>query len=149
MPTNLKLLHGERRDSRLNRAAPKPRSNRPVMPADMSDDAKRVWRRKMWDMGQTGVLTIADEDTFRAYCETVDRYRQGAVALAASGPLVVDLHHGGMLVKNPLHQVVRDDALLMRALARELGFTPAAREGLKMSEAESDDPTEKWLKDRG
>ena len=33
-------------------------------------------------------------------------------------------------MKNPLHQIVRDDAELMRSLARELGLTPSARTGL-------------------
>ena len=98
MPTGLKLLHGEKRESRLNRAAPKPRPNRPVMPVDMSDDAKRVWRRIMRDFGQTGILTAVDRGSFRAYCEAEARYVQAAIVLEQSGPLVVDKHHGGQLV---------------------------------------------------
>jgi phage terminase small subunit len=34
------------------------------------------------------------------------------------------------LVKNPLHQIVRDNATLMLQLAGKLGLTPAARSGL-------------------
>ena len=47
---------------------------------------------------------------------------------------------GGELVKNPLHQIVRDNALLVRALARELGLTPAARVGLRGGEETAGDP---------
>ena len=37
----------------------------------------------------------------------------------------------GELIKNPLHQIVRDNAALVLSLARELGLTPSARSGLR------------------
>ena len=40
------------------------------------------------------------------------------------------MRHAGSLVKNPLHQVVRDDADQIRQFARELGLSPSARAGL-------------------
>jgi len=144
MPTALKVLHGERRASRLNCAAPKPRSNRPTMPADMSAEAKAVWRRIWRDFGHTGVLTAVDADAFRAYCEAVSRYRQAATALEQSGPLVRGARRGE-LVKNPLHQVTRDNAILMRVFARELGFLPSAREGLHVQGSDAPDPLAEWL----
>jgi len=142
MPTALKLLHGEKRESRLNRAAPKPRANRPAMPRDMSLDAKKVWARIMRDFGHTGILTAVDTDSFRAYCEAVARYKQAATLLESSGPLVRG--RDGNLVRNPLHQIVRDNAILLRAFARELGFAPAAREGLTTQAAVEQDPFEQW-----
>jgi len=49
-------------------------------------------------------------------------------------------------VKNPLHQIVRDDADLIRAFARELGFTPSARSALTaINEPEEDDAMTRWL----
>jgi phage terminase small subunit len=36
----------------------------------------------------------------------------------------------GELVKNPLHQIVRDNATLVRQLAGDLGLSPAARTSL-------------------
>jgi len=142
MPTALKVLHGETRSSRLNKAAPKPRANRPAMPRDMSLDAKKVWARIMRDFGHTGILTAVDTDSFRAYCEAVARYKHAATLLESSGPLVRG--RDGNLVRNPLHQIVRDNAILMRAFARELGFAPAAREGLTMPDATSTDPFDAW-----
>lgn len=148
MPTPLKVLHGERREARLNRGRPEPRARRPVMPPDMSDGAKRVWRRIMRDFGHTGVLTAVDADSFRAYCEAVTRYVQANTLLEQSGPLVRG-GHGTDLVKNPLHQIVRDNAALIRAFARELGFAPAAREGLHAGRAAGVDPLEAWLEGAG
>jgi phage terminase small subunit len=42
------------------------------------------------------------------------------------------VRHAGGLVKNPLHQVVRDDGEQIRLFARELGLSPSARAGLRV-----------------
>jgi P27 family predicted phage terminase small subunit len=112
------------------------------MPSDMDLEAKKVWARVMRDFGHTGILTAVDADAFRVYCEAASRYQKAAVALAQSGPLVRG--RDGNLVRNPLHQIVRDNAIVMRAFARELGFVPAAREGLTVREVVADDPLEAW-----
>ena len=143
-PTALRLLRGETRPSRLNRAEPTPRSRRPTMPPDLSVAATRVWRRVLREYGASGVITAADADVLRAYCEAVARYVDAARTLEASGPLIRGAR-GGELVKNPLHQIVRDNALLLRAFARELGLTPSARTGLSGRAAEPDDPFEALL----
>ena len=147
MPTELKLLRGERRPCRLNRNAPKAK-NVPVMPGGMSDAAQAIWNRVMADYGATGVLTSVDTDALRVYCEAVVRYEHAAAMLEASGPLTRGARRGD-LVKNPLHQIVRDDADLIRAFARELGFTPSARSALTaVQEPEEDDATAAWLAGR-
>src|SRR4051794_31569557 len=121
-PVKLKLLRGETRPSRLNRAEPRPASNRPKMPADLTTAAAHVWRKVMRDMSATGVITAADAEILRAYCEAAARYHFAGRMLEQSGPLVRG--QKGELVKNPLHQIVRDNVVLLRALARELGLTP-------------------------
>ena len=148
-PTKLKLLRGETRPSRLNRAEPKPRAGRPRMPLEMSPLAKTAWRHVIREMGATGVITAVDADVLRLYCESLARYRYAAGMLERSGPLITAGGTGarrGELVKNPLHQIVRDNALLVRALARELGLTPAARVGLSGRRAEEADPFEAFLR---
>jgi P27 family predicted phage terminase small subunit len=144
MPTELKVLHGERRPSRLNRNAPKAK-NVPTMPAGMSDAAQAIWNRIIRDYAYTGVLTSVDTDALRVYCEAVVRYEHAAAMLEQSGPLVRGARRGD-LIKNPLHQIVRDDADLIRAFARELGFTPSARSALiTLQEPEEDDAMARWM----
>ena len=144
MPTELKVLHGERRPSRLNRNAPKA-TNVPVMPAGMSAPAQAIWKCIIRDYSHTGVLTSVDTAALRVFCEAVVRYAHAAAMLEQSGPLVRGARHGD-LVKNPLHQVVRDDADLIRAFARELGFTPSARSSLTaMQESDEDDALDRWM----
>ena len=131
MPTKLRLLRGETRPSQINRHEPEPLPGGPVMPDDVSPEAQAVWERVLREVGPTGVIRGADSDVFALYCEAVVRYRQAEALLRQTGPLVVDRHHGGSPVKSPLHQIVRDNAVLVRALAGELGLTPAARVGLR------------------
>lgn len=144
MPTKLKVLHGEKRPSRLNRHEPKPRANLPVMPPDLDKRSAQVWRRVIRDFGPTGVLTSVDGAVLRAYCEAVARYEHAATRLAEMGPLVRGARRGD-LVKNPLHQIVRDNADLLRQMARELGLTPSARTGLHVGDSGIEsDPFERW-----
>jgi len=144
MPTELKVLHGERRPSRLNRNAPKAR-NVPLMPAGMSAPAQAIWKGIIRDYSHTGVLTSVDTHALRVFCEAVVRYEHAAAMLEKSGPLVRGARRGD-LIKNPLHQIVRDEADLIRAFARELGFTPSARSALTaMQEPEEGDALDRWM----
>ncbi|MGD0020119.1 MAG: phage terminase small subunit P27 family [Candidatus Limnocylindrales bacterium] len=128
-PTKVKMLRGETRPSRLNLREPMPSPDVPKMPADMDDAAKVVWRRVLREMHHTGVIRAADADVLRCYCEAVSRYAQAARLYAQSGPIV---SRDGNLVKNPLHQVARDNADEIRQFARELGLSPSARVGLRI-----------------
>jgi P27 family predicted phage terminase small subunit len=112
-----------------------PAADLPKMPGDMDPDAKAVWRRVLRDMRDTGVIRAADADVLRCYCESVARYEHAARLLVQSGPLVRGQR--GELVKNPLHQVVRDNADELRQFARELGLSPSARVGLRIDQARS------------
>ncbi len=109
----------------------------------MADGAKAIWRRVLREYGGSGVITGADADALRVYCDAVARYEVAARTLDASGPLVRGQR--GELVKNPLHQIVRDNADLIRLYARELGLTPAARTGLRGTEESEGDPFAAYL----
>jgi P27 family predicted phage terminase small subunit len=146
-PVKLKVLRGETRPSRLNRAEPRPRADRPNRPADLGAAAAVVWRKVMAQMGATGVITGADAEVFRAFCDAAARYQFAARMLEQSGPLVRG--QKGELVKNPLHQIVRDNAVLLRSFARELGLTPAARAGMTGPAREERDPFAEFLDGAG
>ena len=116
------------------------------MPSDLSTRAATIWRRTRRSIERTSVITHADADILRAYCEAVARYEYASVELERSGPVVEGA--GGNIVKNPLHQVVRDNATLMQRLARELGLTPSAREVIKTDRAPAD-PLDAWMAGTG
>lgn len=131
-PTALRVLSGETKPSRVNRREPKPEIVALVAPDDLTDEAKSVWKETLLSMDNTGVITLADSEALRMYSEAVVRYREAQRMLARSSPLIRG--RTGDLVKNPLHQVVRDNAMMVKGLARELGLTPAARVGLTTSD---------------
>lgn len=133
-PAAIKRAKGVTAPSRMNYAEPIPRQGQPEMPADMTAEAKAVWQHVVREM-PVGVIVAVDAMALRCYCEAVERYRQSVRAY----------HHGGAMpvvkatgrddrgvVRNPLMQVIRDNADQVRAWARELGLTPSARANLRM-----------------
>ena len=128
-PTGVKLAQGETRPSRVDFLEPAPRRAAPVMPADMDVVAQAVWRRVLAEMATAEVIFAADADVLRCYCEAVSQYQSSVRTLASSSPLV---RYRDGLVKNPLHQIVRDSRDAVRLFARELGLSPSARAGLNI-----------------
>lgn len=141
-PVKLRMLRGNP-GRRPIPEAPEPKPGLPVQPKGMSVASKAIWSRLIRDYGATGVLTGVDADSLRIYCEAVVRYERAAALLEKQGPLVAGARNGET-VKNPLHQVVRDNADLVRAFARELGFTPAARSALTDVKPPAEDDLAKW-----
>lgn len=145
-PTRLKLLRGNPGKRPINRHEPRPAANLPVQPEGMSAPARAVWARIVADFGETGVLTGVDAFVLRIFCDAVARYEYAAARLEQSGPLVRGAERrGGELVKNPLHQIVRDNADLVRAYAREMGLTPASRSALTTLGPDDDDALDRWM----
>jgi P27 family predicted phage terminase small subunit len=84
----------------------------------MRQEARVIWERVVDALGSTGVLTSADRDVLRLYAEAFARYLQAEEMLNKTGPLMKG--RDGSYVKNPLHQVVRDNADAVKKYAREL-----------------------------
>ena len=128
-PTRLKILSGETRPSVINYAEPIPAGGPLSPPIDLRPESREVWERVIAALGSTGVLTSADKDVLRLYCDALARYLEAESMLSKTGPLIKG--RAGEFVKNPLHQIVRDNADAVKKYARELGLTPAARVGLR------------------
>ena len=79
-----------------------------------------------------GVIEAADTDILRCYCEAVAAYERDVPLLMRGGPVITG-SRGRELVRNPMHQIVRDDRDAIRLLARELGLSPAARASLRVA----------------
>lgn len=136
-PTALKVLNGsaEHHPERRNPTEPVP-TGRPEMPPDLSPAEQAVWHRVLAVL-PAGVITAADEGIFQAYCQEralVDELRK---LVATSGLIVRSSHARGDVTKNPLLGPLRDRVSLMRALAGDLGLTPAARSGVAAPPARS------------
>jgi P27 family predicted phage terminase small subunit len=136
-PTNLKLLRGESRPSRVNRNEPKaPLAEAVVAPEWLSAGALEVWDRLVPSLTAQGVLTAWDRDEFAGFCAAVDKHAQAQAEMRGQ-ELVVEGRQGG-LVKNPLLQVIRDQALLMIQFGARFGLTPSDRASIKLPPKEDE-----------
>jgi P27 family predicted phage terminase small subunit len=135
-PTALKILHGDRKD-RINFDEPKPLDEPLVCPDWLSPGAKIEWDHIAPHLTAMGTVLASDEAILAAYCETYDRY-QRVCQLADNLPPVFNRAKKGEppeFVKNPLYGQVRDLTAELRVVARELGLTPSARAGLRVTVA--------------
>lgn len=127
-PDEAKIARGETRPSQLrgNGTASAVRPGAPTMPRGMKPRAQSVWKALLRD-APPSMISRLDAHVLRVFCESVVRYEE-ASAMYAELPPLIEGRKG--LVKNPLAQVVRDQADLIRLFGRELGLSPAARAGL-------------------
>lgn len=134
-PTKLKLLHGEKRPSRLNPAEPQPSSAIPELPDNASDEVREIWDATLAELRDMSLAHAADAEALRCYCEAVAVHRRASEMLAKTSILVRG--QKGNLVRNPLLQIQRDAATAIRGFAAEFGLTPASRTRIEVK-----DPTD-------
>lgn len=137
-PTNLRLLHGDRKD-RINSDEPVPADGLPNLPPGVDPQVAEVWAYTIDQLRTMQLATPADRDVLLAYCEAVVIHRKASDILAKSSVLIKGLHGG--LVKNPAVQIQRDAAIVMRGLAQEFGLTPSARSQIRMGTGDKRDDT--------
>lgn len=133
-PTALRLLHGQKPK---NPDEPMARVGTPDPPDWIDADVRAVWDRTVDELTHMGVLTTADRDTLVVYCQAVVNHAQAAQLVAKSGTLLRG--RDGGVVKNPACQIMRDQALLVRAMAQEFGLTPSARVSITTNRKGSDE----------
>lgn len=141
-PTSLRVLKGDR-PYRINAAEPMPRDVPPERPGWLSPMARHEWDRIAPDLVKMGTAKALDASALAAYCEAVALLRTLAEVVAKSGPLLVQ--RDGTVRKNPAVGQLRDASASVRLWAREFGFTPAARQPLKIEVAHSGLPAERLL----
>ena len=132
-PTRLRVLHGGHPE-RVNRNEPQPAPLPVTEPGYLSAVAAAKWRELAPHLEHMGVLTAVDVDLLAAYCECYARWRRVAALAASSAPVFKRGSAEGedmVLARNPLWSQARDAEAALRVMAREFGFTPSARSGLR------------------
>ena len=132
-PTRLRVLHGGHPE-RVNRNEPQPAALPVARPAYLSGEASRKWEELEPHLIAMGILTGVDVDMLAAYCECFARWRRLSQLAANSPPVFKRSGEGDEVVfaRNPLWSQVRDAEAALRVMAREFGFTPSARSGLRV-----------------
>jgi P27 family predicted phage terminase small subunit len=136
-PTNVRLLHGDRKD-RINLLEPLPRpDDPPEPPPGMGTAALAVWDETVAQLVAMGTAASADRYGIACYVEAVVNHQRATELLRHSDILIKALH-GDRFIRNPLLVVQRDAANTIRQWAQELGLTPSARSGIRVGERPRD-----------
>jgi P27 family predicted phage terminase small subunit len=143
VPTNLRLLRGESRPSRINRQEPKPRELLPEAPDWLSAAAAEEWARLVPDLIVMGTVKAADATALACYCEAVARFRVASEIVSKAGLMLKD--RDGIVRKNPAVGMARDAGAEVRQWAREFGLTPAARQPLRVEHSTAPGSAERLL----
>jgi P27 family predicted phage terminase small subunit len=133
-PTALRVLKGDR-PYRINRDEPRPRDELPTEPDWLTAGAREEWRRVLPDLVAMGTAKAVDASALAAYCESVALLARLVREVEATGPIVAGRDGDPGPRKNPAVAMVRDASAAVRMWAREFGFTPSARQPLKVEHA--------------
>ncbi|MFC4608802.1 phage terminase small subunit P27 family [Streptomyces maoxianensis] len=120
----------------------------PDAPDWLPEKARAEWDRVTAVCGTHPLwLQHGDVAILTAYCHTWATWLEAAQDIADRGSLVPGRSSadsagddGPRLVKNPSVQIARDAAAQLRALCRELGFSPDARRRVDIGVLEDQDP---------
>lgn len=124
----------------------KDKAGKPKMPAYLSKEARKEWKRVLPLLEARGSVTEADAMALTVYCEAVSRYVAALKSLERDGITVttVVLDSNGQAHKSakPNHslKVAETCERTIRAFLREFGCTPLTRERIKpAAEPEADE----------
>lgn len=128
-PSYLRVLDGNAGHRPQNPDAPQPVGDLLDAPPNLSPTQQAVWRRAM-EHAPPGMLKQLDRSVFESWviaCDTLENIRAKVALLGViiKGP-------GGHPIVNPLLREQRGQANLVRQLASELGFSPTARQRVKV-----------------
>ena len=142
-PTHLKVVMGNPGNRPLNKREPIPVGKLKAAPSWMSTTQKEAWDYALVN-APSGLLKMLDQSALVVWVIAQDAHRVAALDIADRG--VVTKSTRGEEVINPAVNVqVKQAAIMLRASA-ELGFSPASRSKIQVSDGEeTEDPADKFF----
>ena len=142
-PTALKLVAGNPGKRALNKREPKPRGNLYDAPDWLTDTQRIGWAYAI-DSAAFGLLKRIDRSTLVAWVVAEDLHRQAAEKL--NGGAILIKTPNGMPVQSPYLSILNKQAMIMLKAASEMGFTPASRSRVEVSDdAQDQDPADRFF----
>ena len=128
-PTRLKLLAGVPGKRPLNEREPEPRRSLPQCPKQLSDAAKREWKRIATELYRLGLLSRLDRAALAAYCQSWARWIECEEKLRKHGAIVKSPN--GFPVQSPYLAIANQAMKQMTRMLVEFGLTPSSRSGVQ------------------
>ncbi|MGH8578872.1 MAG: phage terminase small subunit P27 family [Gammaproteobacteria bacterium] len=135
-PTNLRLLHGNPGKRPVPKKEPRPSVTFLRTPADLSDEAKRHWRRFARPLYEAGILTELDGLALRMLCEALVLWEEAGREVEREG-LVIPGYNGNLVI-SPYARIANTAFDQVTRLLAEFGMTPASRTRIKTGRAPAD-----------
>lgn len=110
----------------------------PAPPKDMTDEAKKEWRRVMPVLVERRVLSAADLAAVERYCDATGDIAIARARIRLDGDYVPN--RLGELKRHPAFATLRESTAEARRWAAELGLTPASRSRVGSHEDDEDNP---------
>jgi P27 family predicted phage terminase small subunit len=140
LPTAIKKVKGTLQKCRTNPHEPHPVGMLGEPPEYMSDTAKEAWRYAVVN-APAGLLSSLDAAVLERWANCAGMYREALAKINRAGVAAM-LHKtpSGILRRSPLMDVIRDLAMEMKGYESEMGFTPASRSRVQVTQhAQHDD----------
>lgn len=144
-PTHLKLVENsrDRRDQLLISNEPLAPNNLLKAPIHLSAEQLEVWGDAVSNAPK-GLLKQIDSALFEAWVCAVCLRREAMMKLQNSSLLIKGSN--GAVAISPYLRIVNQQTVIMKALAAEFGFSPAARTHIALDEPPEDDPADRFFK---
>ena len=134
-PDPVLKLHGRKRDPARDGPgdAVKVPGDMPTCPTKLCAAAKTEWRRIAKVLGSVdGMVTGTDRATLIGYCHAYAQFWRLDEIVTDEGDILED--GSGRHYKNPAAVMMADARTAMLRFSQELGFTPASRSRVRVSE---------------
>jgi P27 family predicted phage terminase small subunit len=136
-PTALKELEGNPGKRKLNGNEPK-YSSAAKCPVELSDRAKKAWKRLYRELTTSGIFKSVDADALAGYCTVYATFVECEELFRRGAGMVIRTQSGNF-IQNPLVGI-RNVALdKMRMFQIEFGMTPSSRSRLQVEEGAQPD----------
>lgn len=136
-PTKLKIVEGNPGKRKLNDREPAYAAGA-VCPEWLEPEGKAEWERLAPELDRMGMLTVADQHEFAAYCQAFARWRQAQERITESG-LELAIAKGYVNAA----QKARQD---MQRTAAKFGFTPSDRTGIRVPDGGTTNPAAQFFR---
>ncbi|MCJ8015238.1 phage terminase small subunit P27 family [Paenibacillus sp. KQZ6P-2] len=108
------------------------------VPAWLTDEARKVWRKTVKDMEEFDVLDKVDEDVLGTYCDAVARYQEANYLIELHG--YTEVNAQGNKVVSAHVKLAQSYARIVLSYSNKLGLNADARARLakKIADGEED-----------
>jgi len=143
LPVAVKKIKGTLQKCRTNAKEPRPQGRLGEPPEYMSEIAKEAWTYAVQN-APPGLLSSLDATVLERWANCAGLYREALAKINRSGVSgMIIKTPSGILRRSPLMDVIRDLALEMKGYESEMGFTPASRSKVQVTQ-DHDETNDPW-----